>query len=118
MSTFSKELLSGTPASGRPLLINATTTLGDVVHTTLASPTLDEVWLYASNADSQDRTLTIEFGGAADPDDLIDAMTIGFGVGLVTVVPGLILTGTLVITAFAEVADQINIFGFVNRITA
>lgn len=115
MATFTKQLLSGS-TSGVPILVVAVATLGDTIHTAHATA-LDEIWLYAQNADTVSRTLTIEFGGVSDPDDLVDAMTILPNSGLVTVIPGIVLTGGLVITAFASAASQINIFGFVNRIT-
>ena len=37
--------------------------------------------------------------------------------GLVTVIPGLLLTGSLVVKAFAGTANVIVLHGFVNRIT-
>jgi hypothetical protein len=57
----------------------------------------------------------VEFGGTGDA-NLIKA-TIPPGAGLVPVVEGLPLTNSLDVAAFADEANKINIFGFVNRIT-
>lgn len=109
-----KFILSGSPGSNRPIPVAAIISLGDVVHTALVGPTLDEIWLYACNIGAADRTLTIEFGGAATGDKLV--IVVGVGLGLVTVLPGIPLTGALVVTAFADVTNEVNLFGHVNRI--
>lgn len=110
-----KFILSGTPANGRPIRVVTIISLGDIVHTALVAPTLDEIWLYAVATGAADRALTIEFGGAA-AGDLLPAMNIPLGQGLVTVLPGIPLTGGLIVRAFADVTNEINLFGFVNRI--
>lgn len=114
MSTFSKVKLSGS-TDGRNVKVAATATLGTVIHTTGASA-LDEIWLWAVNSDTSDRKLTIEFGGVTSPDDLIE-QTIAAESGLVLIVPGILLTNTKVVTAFASTANVVLINGFVNRIT-
>jgi hypothetical protein len=120
MATFTKELLSGS-TNGRGILVAATGTPGTTIHATGTSATIeDEIWLYASNTDTTDRKLTIEYGGTSSPNDLIE-LTIKAESGLTLVVPGLILAGTGVaantIRAFAATTNVINIFGYVNRIT-
>ena len=70
----------------------------------------------AFNAHSADVLLTIEFGGATDPDDIIE-VTIPYQAGLVPVIPGLILQNELVVKAFAGTANVITLIGFVNSIT-
>jgi hypothetical protein len=77
------------------------------------------VWIYAANYDSSDRKLTIEWGSAS-AGDIIES-TIATEAGLVLVIPGLILKGNaspLVIAAFAATTSSIQLFGYVNRITA
>ncbi len=114
MATYTKLKLSGS-TDGKMVKVAATATLGTTIHTAHAT-SLDEVWLYAVNSDSTARKLTIEFGGATSPDCLIE-QTIQPESGLVLVVPGLLITNSLVITAFCASANVVMIGGFVNRIT-
>ncbi len=111
---FSKVILSGS-TDGRPIKVVATATAGTLIHTASASA-IDEIWLYAVNTGAASQQLTIEYGGVSDPDDLIE-VTITDQVGLVLVVPGLVIQNGLVIRAFAAAANEINISGFVNRIS-
>jgi hypothetical protein len=115
MATYSKVKLSG-GTDGRNIKVAATSTPGTTIHTAHATD-LDEIWLYAVNSDSTARKLTIEFGGTSAPDDLIE-LTIQPESGLVLVVPGLVLTNSLVVKAFAASANLVLINGYVNRITA
>jgi hypothetical protein len=120
MATYSKELLSGS-TGGRPIKVAATATPGTTIHATgIASDVVDEVWLYAHNTDSADVVLTLEFGDVTSPDDLL-TVTVPAEDGLLLLVPGLPLTGdgssAREIKAFAAVADDVTISGYVNRIT-
>ena len=114
MAQITKVILSGS-TNGRQIKVVATGTAGTTIHTAHATAT-DEVWLWAVNSDTTDRKLTIEFGGVTAPDDLIE-VTIPAEDGYYAVVPGLPLTNSLVIRAFAASANVIIIHGFVNRIT-
>ena len=120
MATFSKQILSGS-TDGKQIKVAATATAGTLIHTgSTTTTTLDEVWLYAMNTDSTDRKLTIEWGGVASPDDLIE-YTVKAENGLYLIVAGLLLKGNataLNVRAFAATADVICISGYVNRITA
>jgi len=119
---YSKQLLSGS-TGGRPIKVVATATAGTVIHATGTSASIiDELWLWAQNSDSADRTLTIEFGGVTDPDDLIvKLVTVPARAGLQIVVPGIPLVGTgaaaRTVAAFASVASVVTVSGYVNRIT-
>jgi len=116
MATFTKSLLSGS-TNGKNIKVVATATLGTTIHTAVAgTSSLDEIWLYAVNTDTTDRKLTIEFGGATSPDDLIE-YTVPAEDGLKLIVPGLLLQNSLVVTAFAATANVIEINGYVNAIT-
>jgi hypothetical protein len=120
MATFTKLHLSGS-TGGRPIKVAETATAGTTIHTTgTSSSNLDEIWLYASNTDTTDRKLTIEYGGVSSPDDLIE-ITIPAEAGLVLVIPGLLLSGdgssARLVRAFAATANVINITGYVNRIS-
>ena len=120
MATYSKIHLSGS-TDGKLIKVAATATAGTTIHTgSTTATTYDEVWLYAVNSDTTDRKLTIEFGGTAAPDDLIE-QTITAESGLLLVVPGLVIKGNataLVVRAFAASANVVMIGGYVNRITA
>ncbi len=121
MATFSKIALSGS-TDGKLIKVAQTATAGTTIHTgSTTATTYDEVWLYAVNSDTTNRKLTIEWGGTASPDDLIE-LTITAESGLVLVVPGLVIKGNasaaLVVRAFAATANVISIGGYVNRITA
>jgi hypothetical protein len=120
MATLSKVLLSGS-TGGRGIKVAATATAGTTIHTTGTSASvLDIVTLFAYNDDTAPITLTIEFGGASDPDDTIVQSIPVVGSGLVLVVPGLPLTGDgsagRVVRAFAGTANKVTVFGEVNRI--
>jgi len=119
MATYSKIVLSGS-TDGRGILVDDDATAGKTIHTgSSTATTYDEVWIYAANYDASDRKLTIEWGSAA-AGDIIES-TIATEAGLVLVIPGLILKGNaspLVIAAFAATTSSIQLFGYVNRITA
>lgn len=111
---ISKEFLSGS-TNGRGIKVVATATLGTTIHTAHAT-NKDEVHIWAMNSHTADVLLSIEFGGVTDPDDLIE-FSVPFADGLHLIVPGLVLSGSLVVTAFAAVANVIAVQGFVNRIS-
>lgn len=115
MATYSKQKLSSC-TDGRGIKVAAVATAGTAVHTAHATD-LDEIWLYAYNSDTSDRKLTIEFGGVTAPDDNI-VIFIPPSAGVLTVVPGLILSNSTAVKAFCDVANKVVVFGYVNRITA
>ncbi len=120
MATFSKIALSGI-TDGKMIKVAATSTAGTTLHTgSTTATTFDEIWLYAVNSSGSSVKLTIEWGGVASPDDLIES-TISAESGLVLISPGLVIKGNataLIVRAFAATANVINIAGYVNRITA
>jgi hypothetical protein len=112
--SITKMILSGS-TNGKGIIVAGTgTASADVIHTAHAT-SLDEVWLYASNNSATAIKLTIEWGDA-DVDDNIELAIPGES-GLVLVIPGLILTGSEDIQAFAETTNVITIHGYCNRIT-
>jgi len=113
MATFTKVILSGS-TDGRPIKVVATSTAGTTIHTAHAT-SIDEVYLYACNTQADAILLTVEFGGVTSPDDLIEFSIPGHS-GLYCVCPGLPITNSLVVRAFAASANLITITGFVNRI--
>ena len=115
MTAFTKLKLSGS-TDGKGIKVVQTATAGDTIHTAHATD-LDEIWLYVFNSHTVDVVLTLEWGEATAPDGNI-VTTISYGSGLFLVTPGLLLTNSLVVKAFASVANVLTIHGFVNRITA
>lgn len=115
MATYSKLKLSGS-TDGKGIRVAASATPGTTIHTAHATD-LDEIWLYAINSQTSSVKLTIEWGEATAPDGNIE-VTIPGESGLYLIVPGLLLTNSLVIKAFAATADVVIVHGFVNRITA
>jgi hypothetical protein len=112
MATYSKQLLSGS-TSGKPIAVAATATPGTTIHTAHAT-SLDEVWLYAVNTSTTSVKLTIEFGGTTNTENI--ELTVTGESGLTLVIPGLPITGSNVIRAFAATTNVISISGYVNRI--
>jgi hypothetical protein len=114
-AVYSKTKLSGS-ANGRGILIPATATPGTVIHTAIAGIVdFSEIWLYAQNNHTASLPLVIEFGGVTSPNDLIQ-MSIPSKQGLFLIVPGLVLNNGLVVRAYAQTANLISIFGWVNVI--
>ena len=119
-ATFSKVLLSGS-TYGKAVKVAATATAGTTIHATGTSATiLDEIWIYAVNSSASSVKLTIEWGEATAPDGNIE-VTVLPEAGLVTIIPGLVLSGTgsaaTTVKAFAGTTNVIMLSGYVNRIT-
>jgi hypothetical protein len=118
MATYSRRLLSGS-TSGKPIKVTGTATGASVtVHTAISgADVFDEVYIYASNNSNATATLTVEWGGTTDPDDLMaKAYSIPANTPAVPSATGQVLNGGLVIKAFAGTANVICLTGFVNRI--
>jgi len=115
MAEFLKLKLSGS-SNGKAIKIAATSTPGTLIHTAVAGTTsMDEVWLYVTNNHTASLALTIEWGGVAVPDDIIQ-QSIPAKTGLYLLIPGLILNNDMVLRAFAQTANLLTISGWVNRI--
>lgn len=112
---YTKVKLSGS-TDGRQIKVVATATAGTTIHAANATA-LDEIWLWAINTSAVPVKLTIEYGGTTAPDDLIEQF-IEPESGLVAIVPGSSpLTNSVVVRAFADTANVVEIQGYVNRIT-
>jgi len=118
MATFSRLLLSGS-TSGQPIKVAATASPGTTIHTAVAGATaFDEIYLWVTNTDTVTRTLTIQWGGTTDPDNLITkAYSITASSPPALIVPGLVLNGGLLVRAFASSANVLLITGYVNQIS-
>jgi hypothetical protein len=110
--TISKQLLSGS-TSGRGIKVVATATAGTTIHTAHASD-YDEIYAWGTNNHTATVELRLEWGGVTDPDD---QMIFNIPAGETwQIAAGQILTGGLVLAAFADQANLVAIHGFVNRI--
>lgn len=112
--SYTREPLSGS-THGRGIKIDTASTPGRTIHTGQASTTLtDVVTLYAYNSNATAvRRLTLEWGGTGAPDD-----NMVFDIEpkkTVCIVPDLIIRNSLVIGGFADVANEVVVFGFINR---
>lgn len=109
-------LLSGS-TNGRPIKVAATTSPGTTIHTATSDATaLDQVYLWASNTDSVVRTVTVQWGGTTDPDDMVaKAYSIAANSAPTVVASGLPLANALVIKVFASSANVVTVSGYVLR---
>jgi hypothetical protein len=114
MATYAKVKLSGS-TDGKQIKVAATATAGTTIHAADATA-LDEIWLYCVNSSTSAVKLTIEWGEATAPDGNVE-VTIPPEAGYTLVVPGLLLTNSLVVKAFAGTANVLLINGYVNRIS-
>lgn len=110
---ITKQLLSGS-TDGKQIKVAASATPGTTIHTANATAK-DEIWLWASNPDTTDYDLTLEWGGTSNPDDLKKVNVPAKSV--IPLVSGEILTNSLVVKAFGSTGNKVLISGFVNRIT-
>jgi hypothetical protein len=118
MAVYSREKLSGS-TNGRAIKVAATATAGTLLHTAIAgTSSWDEVYAWVTNTSGSAATLTIEWGGVTDPDDLIvKALSIPANSPPIQIVPGVILQNGLAVRAFAGTANVLLITGYVNRIS-
>ena len=113
MATFSKEFLS-TSANGLPIQIAATATAGTAVHVAHATAT-DELWLWATNTSILPVVLTFEFGGTGVGNEI--HVTVGANDAML-VITGIPITNSVTVAAYAATTNVVNVYGYVNRITA
>jgi len=107
--------LSGAGAGNTLINIDATATAGTVIHANGTNK--DTLWLWAVNTAANTVSLTLEYMGVTDPDDLIKT-DVPKNSGLILIIPGLLLDrNSQTIAAFASSADKINIVGYVERLS-
>lgn len=114
MATFQKIILSGS-TNGRSVLVAATATPGTTIHTAHATA-YDEIWLWATNTTTTDKLVTVEFGSTTSPNDT-HIQTVPAQSGPQLLIPGWLLTNSLVLKVFAATANLVIINGYVNRIS-
>jgi hypothetical protein len=119
MATYTKLPLSGS-TNGKNMQVTGNSSGASItVHTAVSGTSdLDEVWLYAMGTSATARKLTIEYGAAGGDIDLVEIEIGAEGTGPVLVIPGWVLQNGLIVKAFAAATNEVNLNGFVNRITA
>jgi len=116
MQSFDKQKLSGS-TDGLGIKVVETSTPGTTVHTAVTGTSdYDEAYVYAFNSHTADVLLTVEFGGATDPDNIIE-YTVPFQQGMFLVVPGFVLQNEKVIAAFAGTTNVVTLYGYIHRIS-
>jgi len=110
---ISKVILSSS-TDGQPILITATESPGNLVHTASATE-IDEIWIYLSNSSNTPIIVTIQWGLTTTVGSIIQSVP--GQAGLYLAVPGLVLTNNSIVRAFASLSDVITVLGFVNRIS-
>lgn len=121
MATFSKILLSQS-TDGASILLSSTAAPGVLVHSTQASAAnYDEVWIYANNISASDVTVNIYWGNTGST-NYIGPVNVQAYAGPTLLSPGFILRGTgstgSTVYSTASATGSVNLFGYVNRITA
>jgi|TARA_Y100000310_G_scaffold174739_1_gene174876 hypothetical protein len=91
---------------GKQIAVAAIATPGTLLHTATAGSKPDAITIHATNIDTVDQTLTIEWGGVTDADQII--VGIPPKTGYILVINGRLLKGGLDVRAFAEEANKIN----------
>lgn len=114
---YTRQTLSES-TNGRPIAVAGTSSPGTTIHTVQATATnsREEVYLYAHLLATTAARLTVELGGTATQDQIIQDLVDGDG--LHVVVPGISFTATTsIIRAHATGAGVIAMDGWVNRAT-
>lgn len=108
--------LSGS-TDGKPVKVAATATTGTTIHTAHAT-SVDYITLWATNndADGEVRTLTLEWGTTTAADGNI-ITPVPCKAGLVLICDRMPLTNSLLVTAFADEANDVLLHGFVVRVS-
>ena len=116
MATYSR-VAFGSSTDGQGIKVAAAATAGTAVHTSHATAQ-DEIWMWAWNSRTSSQLLTLEIDGVTDPDNIIEVTLEANSEGIQPVIQGtMTLTGSSTLAAFAANANEVIIFGYVNRIT-
>lgn len=103
--------------NGRQIKVAATATAGTLLHTAVSgTEKIDMVKLEAVNTSlTAAVTLTVEWGGVTNPDDLIEII-LQPQAGVIVVVEERYINNGLAIRAFADVADVVLMYGHVDTV--
>lgn len=104
-------LLSGS-TNGKGVKVAATATAGTTVHTAASGTTtidLVTLWAQNNNASGVSRTLTLEWGNVSTDNNVVVAVPAK--VGFVLIADRMPIQNSLVIGAFADVANEVIVYG-------
>ena len=121
VQTITRQKLSGSTDGVQIKITGTATGSANTLHAVsgLSGSNYDEIWLFAFNTASTDRTLSLEFGTATDPVEIIiPAKGTASTDGYLNIVPGLALQGTVNVKAFASNANDLQVLGYINQIRA
>ena len=109
----SRILLNGS-TNGKGVLIAATATAGTTIHTAITGTTqMDRLFIGFSNLHTSAVTLTIEWGGVTDPDNLlVKAYSMAAASSVEWLVWDAPIQNSLIVAAFASVANKIIATGY------
>lgn len=117
MATYSRVILSGS-TNGKPIPVAATSSPGTTIHTAITGTGgSDEIYLWVSNIDSASHSLTLQWGGTTDAEMLTKTCSIPANSPPIPIAPGISLQNSLIVKAFADTTNVLNISGQVNRIS-
>lgn len=119
MAVYSKIILSGS-VDGQPIAVTGIApSTANTVHTAPAVTTsIDEIYLYAYNTATTNRELVLRWGTTATGQGIRHIQkTIPFQDGLYLVIPGLPLSNSNTVRAYATAADKLALVGYVNRVS-
>lgn len=110
------EILSAS-TDGKPVAVAATSSPGTTIHTASSDTAeRDYITLWAVNVDTVARSLTVQWGGTTTAEQ-IGPIEIPPSSGLVAIAEALPIQNALLVRAFADSANKINIVGKVSRAT-
>jgi hypothetical protein len=121
MPTYTKIPLSQSPI-GAGIIVTSSGVPGTFLHASQNnSVDLDEVWLYANNTGLADASLTLHWG-VTGSSNILGPIIVQAYAGPTLVSPGLVLEGSgstaSVVYGISSIPSGINVYGYVNRITA
>jgi len=122
MPTYTKIPLSQN-AIGAGITVTSSGVPGTFLHATQNnSVDVDEIWLYANNTGIADSLLTLYWGATGSSSNILGPVLVQAYAGPSLFSPGLILEGSgstaSVIYGTSSVPSGINVYGYINRITA
>ena len=103
--------------NGRPIAVAATASPGTTIHTAAANSGIgqfDEIWIWGCNTDTVSHTLSMQWGGTTSSD--LFQYTIQPGATIV-IAAGWRLNNGLIVKAYADLANKINLWGQVTNVT-
>lgn len=101
--------------NGRPVKVAGTSAGAATTLHTVGADT-EEIYLTAWNTDTAERKLTLLLGGSTNPDDYLPIYLPPEG-GPIAILEGHRFNGSVVIKAFADAANKVNVIIDKNTIT-